>query len=131
MGTFLFKWAHPASEVYVTGTFDDWKKTEKLEKVGDHFEKTVTLPDASAKIFYKVRCNSLAFTSRRPLALPGVALYCVMDPSPASSPAPSFFLSLSSFPFSLPQGFVPGRPRGARTRACLPTCLAICSMPCG
>ncbi|KAI1081123.1 carbohydrate-binding module family 48 protein [Whalleya microplaca] len=53
MGSFLFKWEHPASEVYVTGTFDEWKKTEKLDKTGDHFEKTVTLPDASSKIFYK------------------------------------------------------------------------------
>ncbi|OTB07069.1 carbohydrate-binding module family 48 protein [Hypoxylon sp. CI-4A] len=53
MGSFVFKWAHPASEVYVTGTFDDWKKTEKLEKVGEHFEKAVTLSDASEKIFYK------------------------------------------------------------------------------
>ncbi|KAI1438466.1 hypothetical protein GGR50DRAFT_704650 [Xylaria sp. CBS 124048] len=44
---------HPASEVYVTGTFDDWKKTVQLEKVGDSFEKEVTLPDASKKIFYK------------------------------------------------------------------------------
>ncbi|KAI1446274.1 carbohydrate-binding module family 48 protein [Annulohypoxylon stygium] len=53
MGSFLFKWEHPASEVYVTGTFDDWKKTEKLEKVDEHFEKTVKLQDASKKIFYK------------------------------------------------------------------------------
>ncbi|KAI0473013.1 hypothetical protein GGR56DRAFT_652780 [Xylariaceae sp. FL0804] len=53
MGSFVFKWDHPASEVYVTGTFDGWKKTEKLEKVGEHFEKKVTLPDSSAKIFYK------------------------------------------------------------------------------
>ncbi|KAI0453434.1 hypothetical protein F5B21DRAFT_479293 [Xylaria acuta] len=53
MGSFVFKWNHPATEVYVTGTFDDWKKTEKLEKVGDSFEKTVALPDASSKILYK------------------------------------------------------------------------------
>ncbi|KAI4867390.1 carbohydrate-binding module family 48 protein [Hypoxylon rubiginosum] len=53
MGTFVFKWEHPASEVYVTGTFDEWKKTEQLEKVGEHFEKSVTLKDASAKIYYK------------------------------------------------------------------------------
>ncbi|KAI0885703.1 carbohydrate-binding module family 48 protein [Annulohypoxylon maeteangense] len=53
MGSFLFKWEHPASEVYVTGTFDDWKKTEKLEKIDDRFEKTVTLQDASKKIYYK------------------------------------------------------------------------------
>lgn len=41
----------------MTGTFDDWKKTEKLEKVGNHFEKAVTLPDASSKIYYKVRSS--------------------------------------------------------------------------
>ena len=44
---------HPANEVYVTGTFDDWGKTEKLEKVGDAFEKEVTLKDANTKILYK------------------------------------------------------------------------------
>ncbi|KAI1816244.1 carbohydrate-binding module family 48 protein [Poronia punctata] len=53
MGSFVFKWDHPATDVYVTGTFDDWKKSEKLEKVGDSFEKKVTLPDASSKIYYK------------------------------------------------------------------------------
>lgn len=49
---------HPATEVYVTGTFDDWKKSQKLEKVGDGFEKKVALPDASHKILYKVRRSS-------------------------------------------------------------------------
>ena len=44
----------PANEVYVTGTFDNWAKTEKLDPVGTGFEKTVTLPDSSAKILYKV-----------------------------------------------------------------------------
>ncbi|KAF4419645.1 hypothetical protein K4K61_011177 [Colletotrichum sp. SAR11_59] len=53
MGTFKFTWAHPAEEVYVTGTFDNWTKSEKLDKVGDAFEKTVTLPEASEKIYYK------------------------------------------------------------------------------
>ncbi|WYZ41810.1 hypothetical protein EsH8_V_000705 [Colletotrichum jinshuiense] len=53
MGTYKFTWAHPAEEVYVTGTFDNWTKSEKLEKVGNSFEKTVTLPDASQKIYYK------------------------------------------------------------------------------
>lgn len=47
---------HPASEVFVTGTFDDWQKTEKLVKTGDDsFEKKVTLPCAADKIYYKVR----------------------------------------------------------------------------
>lgn len=52
-GTFKFTWAHAAEEVYVTGTFDQWTKSEKLEKVGDKFEKTVLLPDATKKIYYK------------------------------------------------------------------------------
>ena len=38
----------------MTGSFDDWGKTEKLEKVGDTFEKEVTLKDASENILYKV-----------------------------------------------------------------------------
>lgn len=53
--TFLSFREHPASEVYVTGTFDGWKKTEKLNKVGNHFEKLVKLDDVSQKIDYKVR----------------------------------------------------------------------------
>ncbi|KAL0942265.1 uncharacterized protein CTRU02_200151 [Colletotrichum truncatum] len=55
MGTFKFTWAHPAEEVYVTGTFDNWTKSERLDKVGDSFEKTVTLPETEGKIYYKVR----------------------------------------------------------------------------
>lgn len=47
--------------MYVTGTFDDWQKTEQLEKVGDHFEKDVVLADASKKIYYKVRRAPSAF----------------------------------------------------------------------
>lgn len=47
---------HPdAEEVFVTGTFDDWTKSVKLDKKGDVFEKTVDLKDASKKIYYKVR----------------------------------------------------------------------------
>lgn len=53
MGTFVFKWTHPADEVYVTGTFDDWSKSEKLTKTGDVFEKNVTLSSAEEKIYYK------------------------------------------------------------------------------
>lgn len=45
---------HPeASEVFVTGTFDDWGKTEKLDRKGDFFEKDVQLPNKD-KILYKV-----------------------------------------------------------------------------
>ncbi|KFY96134.1 hypothetical protein V498_02875 [Pseudogymnoascus sp. VKM F-4517 (FW-2822)] len=53
MGTFVFKWEHPASEVIVTGTFDNWAQTEKLHRKGDIFEKEVTLPSAADKIYYK------------------------------------------------------------------------------
>ncbi|EHL00084.1 hypothetical protein GLAREA_10168 [Glarea lozoyensis ATCC 20868] len=53
MGSFVFKWDHPASEVYVTGTFDNWSKSEKLVKTGDVFEKDVTLSSAGEKIYYK------------------------------------------------------------------------------
>ncbi|MCJ1247682.1 hypothetical protein MMC30_004897 [Trapelia coarctata] len=54
MGTFLFKWDHPATEVYVTGTFDAWAKSVKLEKKeGNLHEKLVELPHADEKIYYK------------------------------------------------------------------------------
>jgi hypothetical protein len=57
MGTFVFKWEHEASEVYVTGTFDNWSKSERLIRTGNVFEKNVTLPSAAEKIYYKVRKN--------------------------------------------------------------------------
>jgi len=53
MGSFVFKWEHPAEEVFVTGTFDDWSKSEKLIKKGDIFEKDVQLAKADEKIYYK------------------------------------------------------------------------------
>ncbi|KAK3394888.1 hypothetical protein B0H63DRAFT_517966 [Podospora didyma] len=53
MGTFTFQWPHAAEEVYVTGTFDNWSKSEQLTKVGDVFEKKVTLPETSEKVYYK------------------------------------------------------------------------------
>ncbi|KAL8794560.1 MAG: hypothetical protein Q9195_002895 [Heterodermia aff. obscurata] len=53
MASFLFKWDHPASEVYVTGTFDDWAKSVKLERKGDGYEKLVELPQSEQKILYK------------------------------------------------------------------------------
>lgn len=44
---------HDADDVYVTGTFDDWKKTVQLEKEDGVFKKTVELP--STKTQFKVR----------------------------------------------------------------------------
>ncbi|KAI0869121.1 hypothetical protein GGS24DRAFT_479784 [Hypoxylon argillaceum] len=81
MGSFVFKWNQPATVVYVTGTFDDWKKSEQLEKVGDSFEKKVFLPDASSQIFYKVRSYLyIWFLCRRcPISCPR----CCMRPSPS------------------------------------------------
>ncbi|ORY08361.1 hypothetical protein BCR34DRAFT_13025 [Clohesyomyces aquaticus] len=52
MGKYTFTWEHAASEVLVTGDFDNWQKTVKLEKEGDHiFKKTVELP--KSKHLYK------------------------------------------------------------------------------
>ncbi|WZH43478.1 5' amp-activated kinase subunit beta-2 [Fusarium acuminatum] len=53
MGSFTFKWEHPADEVYVTGTFDNWTKSVQLEKKGDVFSKTVDLKEPEGKIYYK------------------------------------------------------------------------------
>ena len=62
---------HPADEVYVTGTFDDWAKSVKLENKGEHFEKLVELPLSNEKIFYKVLLSQVcAFGIRRSLANP-------------------------------------------------------------
>ena len=64
----------------MTGEFDDWGRTVKLEKKdGNRFEKLVDLPQAEEKVSYKVRalsrtrcCSSLARTigafDRRALA---------------------------------------------------------------
>lgn len=43
-----------------TGTFDDWKKTVKLDKKDTVHEKLVNLPTGSDKIFYKVRHDQSA-----------------------------------------------------------------------
>lgn len=40
----------------MTGTFDDWTKSQQLEKVGELWQKKVVLPENSGKIYYKV-CN--------------------------------------------------------------------------
>ncbi len=42
----------------MTGTFDNWSKTEKLNRSGSGFEKTVSLPEQKEKILYKVRRDS-------------------------------------------------------------------------
>lgn len=49
---------HDANEVYVTGTFDDWGKTIRLDKKGDFFEKEVQLSPPEDKLHYKVRLKA-------------------------------------------------------------------------
>ena len=39
--------------MFVTGTFDDWGKTVKLDRVGDIFAKEVSLP-IGEEVQYKV-----------------------------------------------------------------------------
>ncbi|KAH1295093.1 hypothetical protein KXV70_002921 [Aspergillus fumigatus] len=53
MGSYTFQWPHPANEVFVTGSFDDWGKTVKLDRSGDVFTKEVQLPSADDKVHYK------------------------------------------------------------------------------
>ncbi|KAH0536740.1 hypothetical protein FGG08_006412 [Glutinoglossum americanum] len=60
MGSYTFKWEGPtANEVIVTGTFDDWKKTVRLEKKGDIFEKCVELPP-DQRVLYKASQRNLS-----------------------------------------------------------------------
>ncbi|KAF5856474.1 hypothetical protein ETB97_007305 [Aspergillus alliaceus] len=53
MGSYTFRWPHNANEVFVTGTFDDWGKTVRLDRKGDVFEKDVPLPMTDEKLHYK------------------------------------------------------------------------------
>ena len=43
----------------MTGTFDDWGKTVRLEKKGDRFERRVELSGAETPVIYKVRLSLL------------------------------------------------------------------------
>lgn len=61
--TITFCREHDAEDVYVTGTFDDWKKTVQLEKEGSVFKKTVELPQTKTQ--YKV-CRPLCDTRLQP-----------------------------------------------------------------
>jgi hypothetical protein len=56
MGQHTFEWPYPAHEVYVTGTFDDWKRTVRLQKddKSGAFVATINLNlQESDKILYK------------------------------------------------------------------------------
>ncbi|KAI4639263.1 hypothetical protein J4E93_009442 [Alternaria ventricosa] len=57
MGKYTFTWEHSANEVYVTGTFDDWRKTVKLENEDGIFKKTVELPKTHTQYKFVVNGN--------------------------------------------------------------------------
>ncbi|KAL1792626.1 hypothetical protein ACET3X_009133 [Alternaria dauci] len=57
MGKYTFTWEHSANEVFVTGTFDDWRKTVKLEKEDGIFKKTVELPKTHTQYKFVVNGN--------------------------------------------------------------------------
>ncbi|RAH50730.1 carbohydrate-binding module family 48 protein [Aspergillus brunneoviolaceus CBS 621.78] len=54
-----------ANEVYVTGTFDDWGKTVRLDRNGEVFEKEVELPATEEKIQYKFVVDGIWTTDNR------------------------------------------------------------------
>ncbi|KAF4979821.1 hypothetical protein FZEAL_4037 [Fusarium zealandicum] len=89
MGSFTFKWEHPADEVYVTGTFDNWTKSVKLDKNGSVFSKTVDLKDTSDKIYYKVRQRlepPASCYATRLLLLPRFSFYIAPDSAKSQTP---------------------------------------------
>lgn len=61
----------------MTGTFDNWSKSERLDLVGDLFQKTVVLPESSEKIFYKVGALSLFCSAAQyEVPRPGAQMFC-------------------------------------------------------
>ncbi|KAF1829343.1 hypothetical protein BDW02DRAFT_169691 [Decorospora gaudefroyi] len=57
MGKYTFTWEHSADDVYVTGTFDDWRKTVQLDKEDGIFKKTVELPKTHTQYKFVVNGN--------------------------------------------------------------------------
>jgi len=53
--SFKFTWPHEASQVFVTGTFDNWSQSVRLDRTATAHEKEVQLPKTDEKILYKVR----------------------------------------------------------------------------
>ncbi|RMJ23889.1 hypothetical protein PHISP_05228 [Aspergillus sp. HF37] len=85
MGSYTFRWPYNANEVFVTGTFDDWGKTVKLDRRGDVFEKDVRLPAMDRKIHYKVRVPLICLPET--LGWPIWDCWNFYDLSPAFAPA--------------------------------------------
>lgn len=89
----------------MTGTFDNWSKSEKMEKVGDGFEKSVDLPDTSEKIYYKVGHKSSPPPS---IALRVSAFLHSID---AHTCLPLRLVLRPPVPFELVLSFLSGPPR--------------------
>ncbi|OJJ85743.1 carbohydrate-binding module family 48 protein [Aspergillus glaucus CBS 516.65] len=88
MGSFTFRWPYNGNEVFVTGTFDDWGKTVQLDRNGDVFEKTVSLPDTDEKIQYKfVVDGNWTTDSSAPQESIGGNINNVLYPDQIKSPA--------------------------------------------
>lgn len=103
----------------MTGTFDSWTKSVKLEKEGDVFQKSVELDDASEKIYYKVRC---AEVRRLRLCLGSIFFFAPSFPIPKH---PSMMIPLS--PCTLSVSF--GAPHGS-SKLLLPCrCFLCCCCP--
>jgi hypothetical protein len=51
--------------VFVTGTFDDWGRTVKLDQKGDVFEKEVHIPVTGEKVHYKFVVDGIWTTDNR------------------------------------------------------------------
>ncbi|KAL4928436.1 carbohydrate-binding module family 48 protein [Aspergillus undulatus] len=65
MASYTFQWPYPAREVFVTGTFDDWGKTIKLDQKGDIFEKEVHFPVTGEKVHFKFVVDGIWTTDKR------------------------------------------------------------------
>lgn len=65
MGKYTFSWEHAATDVLVTGTFDDWQKTVTLEKTDGVFKKTVELPKVHTQYKFVVDGNWVINESAR------------------------------------------------------------------
>ena len=64
--------------VYVTGTFDNWSKSVKLDKKDQVHEKLVNLPKTEDKIYYKVsERNEKLCVTRIPLRAHGGHAHCL------------------------------------------------------
>lgn len=79
--------------MYVTGTFDDWSKSVKLEKKGTNIhEKLVELPRADQKIYYKV--GSPYFVRIGPLSSQSDRVLVSFTPTPSLLQLPSSRVTL-------------------------------------